>query len=165
MRGFLTVISLLAVLLFGSESFAQDKILSLVQQGEEYMREGKYSRARRCFELASAEIDVDHFDRDRNLNERVMNDLTESQIMLDDCSFPYLIYQYDVKCEEPREEIRRLHLGCLFWQRPIIIRMVGEEEAARTPLGMRAAGSPDGKRARAFLLHGRVPSDGDRCHE
>ena len=131
MRGFLTVISLLAVLLFGSESFAQDKILSLVQQGEEYMREGKYSRARRCFELASAEIDIDHFDRDRNLNERVMNDLTESQIMLDDCSFPYLIYQYDVKCEEPREEIRRLHLGCLFWQRPIIIRMVGEEEAAR----------------------------------
>ena len=131
MRGFLTVISLLAVLLFGSESFAQDKILSLVQQGEEYMREGKYSRARRCFELASAEIDVDHFDRDRNLNERVMNDLTESQIMLDDCSFPYLIYQYDVKCEDPREEIRRLHLGCLFWQRPIIIRMVGEEEAAR----------------------------------
>ena len=95
------------------------------------MREGRYSRARRYFDLANSEVDLDRFDLDRELNERLVNDLTESQIMLDDCLFPYLIYQYNVKCESPREEIRRLHLGCLFWQQSVIIRTVGKEEAAK----------------------------------
>jgi len=130
MRRFLTILSILFLaVLTGNMASAQDDMRSLMLEGERYMREGNYSRAKWLLQLSISQMDVDSYDDNKEYYEHLLNDCTECQIYLDECARAYLAFYYKVPYETPREELRHLHLECLFWQRPIMIRTIGKERA------------------------------------
>lgn len=117
------------VFFFGGLAHAQKNAHSLVLEGEKYMDQGNWSRAKWSFQQAVSSIDPDDYDNDKAFYEHLLNDLTECQIRTEDCASAYIMFAFKVPCETPKEELRHLHLECLFWQRSIVERSFGKETA------------------------------------
>lgn len=121
-------LALFLVPALGANASPSQEVRNLARQGHQLLEDGEYSRAKWMFTQAYASMEKGDYECDSEFQETLANDYAECQIYLDDCDDAYLSFAYKWNFSSVKEHIRHLHLACLFYHHPIIIRALGKGE-------------------------------------
>ena len=124
-------ISILAILLLLCSSLGAQSIQERMKYCEELMEKGRYSSAKYELMIAIGDLREDGIPKLKDhapaTYERLMNDITEAQILSGDIVSASVAFQKQATFKSIREGLRHFHLECLWCRQNIVKEAFGRD--------------------------------------
>lgn len=124
-------ISVLAILLLLCSPLGAQSVRERMMHCEELMEKGRYSSAKNELMIAFGDLEEDGIlklkDSSPATYERLMNDITEAQILSGDIVSASVAFQKQVTFRSYKEGLRQFHLECLWCRQNVVKEAFGRD--------------------------------------